>query len=239
MIKFFRKIRQKLAYENNLSKYSRYAIGEILLVVIGILIALQINNWNENRKNNTKEQFLLASINKEFKANKIQLDTVLFYHENALKSCEKLISMFPIDSERDNLDTISKHIFNTTQTWTFNPSQGSINGMINTSSFDIISNDELRGILVSWQDLVLDFQEGEILGRNVVYNQMDPFFSKNLDFDFNFKDPRNNLKVLETLNFEYLIRLRYLTLQEIYKPGTELEILEKNLDQIIELTQMN
>ena len=116
MIKFFRKIRQKLAYENNLSKYSRYAIGEILLVVIGILIALQINNWNENRKNNTKEQFLLASINKEFKANKIQLDTVLFYHENALKSCEKLISMFPIDSERDNLDTISKHIFNTTQT---------------------------------------------------------------------------------------------------------------------------
>ena len=111
--------------------------------------------------------------------------------------------------------------------------------MINTSSFDIISNDELRGILVSWQDLVLDFQEGEILGRNVVYNQMDPFFSKNLDFDFNFKDPRNNLKVLETLNFEYLIRLRYLTLQEIYKPGTELEILEKNLDQIIELTQMN
>ena len=50
MIKFFRKIRQQLLQENRFSKYLLYAIGEIVLVVIGILIALQINNWNENRK---------------------------------------------------------------------------------------------------------------------------------------------------------------------------------------------
>jgi len=49
MIKFFRKIRQNLLMENKTSKYFKYAIGEILLVVIGILIALQINNWNEKR----------------------------------------------------------------------------------------------------------------------------------------------------------------------------------------------
>jgi len=52
MIKFFRKIRQKLLQENRFSKYLLYAIGEIVLVVIGILIALQINNWNERRKTN-------------------------------------------------------------------------------------------------------------------------------------------------------------------------------------------
>jgi len=50
MIKFFRKIRQKLLTENKFSKYLLYAIGEIILVVIGILIALSINNWNEERK---------------------------------------------------------------------------------------------------------------------------------------------------------------------------------------------
>ena len=49
MIKIFRKIRQNLLMENKTSKYFKYAIGEILLVVIGILIALQINNWNEKR----------------------------------------------------------------------------------------------------------------------------------------------------------------------------------------------
>ena len=53
MIKFFRRIRQRLLSENNLSKYLIYAIGEILLVVIGILIALQINNWNN--KNNERQ----------------------------------------------------------------------------------------------------------------------------------------------------------------------------------------
>lgn len=50
MIKFFRKIRQNLLSEGKTGKYFKYAIGEIVLVVIGILIALQINNWNENRK---------------------------------------------------------------------------------------------------------------------------------------------------------------------------------------------
>ena len=56
MIKFFRKIRQNLLMENKTSKYFKYAIGEIILVVIGILIALQINNWNENRLK--KEQLI-------------------------------------------------------------------------------------------------------------------------------------------------------------------------------------
>ena len=50
MLRFFRNIRQKLAAENKVMAYLRYAIGEIILVVIGILIALQINNWNERRK---------------------------------------------------------------------------------------------------------------------------------------------------------------------------------------------
>ena len=54
MIKFFRKIRQNLLSEGKTEKYLKYAIGEIVLVVIGILIALQINNWNENRKTEIK-----------------------------------------------------------------------------------------------------------------------------------------------------------------------------------------
>ena len=64
MIKFFRKIRQNLLMQNKTSKYFKYAIGEIILVVIGILIALQINNWNENRKKETlKNEYRIALIN--------------------------------------------------------------------------------------------------------------------------------------------------------------------------------
>ncbi len=68
MLKFFRKIRQRLLSENRFSKYLLYAIGEIILVVIGILIALQINNWNENRKLDRERQNLIASLIEDFES---------------------------------------------------------------------------------------------------------------------------------------------------------------------------
>ena len=62
MIGFFRRIRKKLANQNKFIHYSRYAVGEILLVVIGILIALQVNTWNEARKTRNKELNYLSNI---------------------------------------------------------------------------------------------------------------------------------------------------------------------------------
>jgi tetratricopeptide (TPR) repeat protein len=62
MIKFFRKIRQKLLTESKFSKYLLYAIGEIFLVIIGILFALQINNWNSNKKAHQQELDLFAKL---------------------------------------------------------------------------------------------------------------------------------------------------------------------------------
>lgn len=68
MLPFFRKIRWRLATDNQFLKYSRYAIGEIVLVVIGILIALQINTWNEQRKNAVEETIILKSLIEDLKA---------------------------------------------------------------------------------------------------------------------------------------------------------------------------
>ncbi|MCO4822170.1 MAG: hypothetical protein KC469_08885, partial [Flavobacteriaceae bacterium] len=65
MIKFFRKIRYDLMEKNKTGKYFKYAIGEIILVVIGILIALQINNWNENKKLVVKEMKIVKEIKYE------------------------------------------------------------------------------------------------------------------------------------------------------------------------------
>lgn len=89
MIKFFRHIRQRLLSENKFSKYLIYAIGEIVLVVIGILIALQINNWNENRKNEDLEIAYLKGIQsnlvndideleRHFKGDTLKLDALSF-----------------------------------------------------------------------------------------------------------------------------------------------------------------
>ena len=69
MIKFFRHIRQNLIMKNQTGKYFKYAIGEIILVVIGILIALQINNWNENQKLEVQEYAIIQSFTDEIKNN--------------------------------------------------------------------------------------------------------------------------------------------------------------------------
>ena len=70
MILFFRKIRQKLLTQNKFSKYLFYAIGEIALVMIGILLALQINNRNEDAKNRVTEASYISSLHKDFLRNK-------------------------------------------------------------------------------------------------------------------------------------------------------------------------
>ena len=86
MTPFFRRIRQKLANENKFLKYSRYAIGEIVLVVIGILIALQINTWNENRQNHKKlTRYLYGSLINL----KDDLDGVNWYIDNLTDENEK------------------------------------------------------------------------------------------------------------------------------------------------------
>ncbi len=77
MIKFFRRIRQKLLSENKFSKYLIYAIGEIILVVIGILIALQINNWNEDRKNKSEMSAIYNSVIDEMETDIATLDKIL------------------------------------------------------------------------------------------------------------------------------------------------------------------
>lgn len=112
MIKFFRKIRQKLLSENKLSKYLLYALGEILLVVIGILIALQINTWNEERKSDNDKQKLMFALNQEFSTNKKALEIHLNgLHKNNAQ-LNKVINFsagsleIPVDSLRVNASSL-------------------------------------------------------------------------------------------------------------------------------------
>jgi len=75
MLKFFRTIRKKLIEEDNVRKYLLYAIGEILLVVIGILIALQVNNWNEARKERNKEAYYISELIIDLEKNYVEAKT--------------------------------------------------------------------------------------------------------------------------------------------------------------------
>jgi len=121
---------------------------------------------------------------------------------------------------------------------TFNPSQSSIVSLINSSSINIIRNEELRKLLVSWQDFTLDYQEDELLGRMVIYENFDKLVSGKMDFNFNFKDNRYDLNILESLELEYVIYLRKGTLENILNDG-QYETLENCINRIIEFTELD
>ncbi len=112
MIKFFRNIRQRLLSENKLSKYLLYAIGEIVLVVIGILIALQINNWNEGRKLENDKLKLMRNLKKELSINKESFEDYFLGIQKNNSQLNKVINFsagtieLPTDSLRNYISNL-------------------------------------------------------------------------------------------------------------------------------------
>jgi uncharacterized membrane protein YvbJ len=120
MIKFFRKIRQNMIKENKASKYMLYAIGEIVLVVIGILIALSINNWNESRIDRKLETAILKQLRSEFKSNLKQLDEKIGIRDYMMNSAIQLLANIDNPYIR-NVDSIEMHLAKTVPYTTFDP----------------------------------------------------------------------------------------------------------------------
>ena len=94
MIKFFRKIRQNLLSEGKTGKYLKYAFGEIILVVIGILIALQINNWNENKSNITQAKKHLETIKLNLQDDIIQAEKLLSETQTTIDYANDFLDQF-------------------------------------------------------------------------------------------------------------------------------------------------
>jgi hypothetical protein len=244
MIKFFRKIRYELMGKNKTGKYIKYAIGEIVLVVIGILIALSLNNWNENRISKNKEKLLLKELHNEFKFNKTQLDSVIYYHKRAFKCAENIMSKFPIDAKTINLDSLGYNTLYMGWVYTFNPSEGVTNALSSSSSFDLISNETLRKSLISWSDIVADYQEEELRAYYNYNNHLKPFEKKHMKYGNDYKqwynDPRLDLSFLETVEYENFVTDRYVDLDDIINNSAgELDLVIKTIDQIIELSNPN
>jgi hypothetical protein len=101
MIKFFRKFRQRMLLENKMGKYLLYASGEIILVVIGILIALQINNWNEVRKEQRLEEQLTDLLISDLKGKQREHFSDLKDTKNVIKSFYKTIDYWENEKEID------------------------------------------------------------------------------------------------------------------------------------------
>ena len=110
MITLFRKIRKSLLASGASRKYVYYAVGEIALVVIGILIALQINNWNEERKDRIIEQEYLIGLRAEFEYNFRDLEANIRINEMVMKETNEFIQVTGPSTQVNNIETIRQHV---------------------------------------------------------------------------------------------------------------------------------
>lgn len=153
MIKLFRNIRKNLLNEGKTSKYFKYAVGEIVLVVIGILIALSINNWNEEITNNKKQIDYLKSIKNEMQSNLNSLNNEENRILDVIKNKEVLLKVM---GSNEAIDSISdKTIVNLYQASfnipvVTNIETGAVNEIISSGGLQFIKNDSIRKLIASW-----------------------------------------------------------------------------------------
>ncbi|MFT6799046.1 MAG: hypothetical protein ACJAWA_001170 [Nonlabens sp.] len=148
MIKLFQKTRYDLMRKNNTKKYLKYALGEIALVVIGTLIALQLNNYNETLNQNNIEQNALDNLKLDFDYNKLELNksieetkkTINTGHTILNQTGNKREKTFEIDNLLEEAPVISQYFHQ----------NGFLMDLINSGNLGIINNNELRYRLSSW-----------------------------------------------------------------------------------------
>lgn len=182
MIRFFRNIRQKLAAENKVAKYLRYAIGEIFLVVIGILIALQINNWNEGRKNAAIEEEIISNLYKEFIHNKLVLKEVREVLNKSEQNCYLLMNL--MNKDRDFLSgyNIDSLLYYSLEFNSFNPSNNVFTEVLQSGRLGLIKNKDLINNLFDWQRMLGNNKYTYRIYQTFIEEQIMPYLNDNISF---------------------------------------------------------
>ncbi|WP_115124794.1 DUF6090 family protein [Marinirhabdus gelatinilytica] len=184
MIKFFRKIRQKMLTENKFSKYLIYAIGEIILVVIGILIALSINNWNEENKDNDFENEMLAQIQENLANDKKALNKIKIIFNNAISSSNKILEL---KRSEENLDSLKYWLADIIQFERFQPITNSYE-TLKSKGLDKVSNKELRMLLGAYYDDEINHVIKSVGDVEYSFNNDWIPIMKEIIVDFKFQD---------------------------------------------------
>jgi hypothetical protein len=197
MIKFFRKIRQQMLTENKFSKYMLYAIGEIILVVVGILIALQINKYNEVSKINLLEKDLLSEVKNGLEYDLEELNNAIDFHRSSLNSQDIIIDW--VDSKIDYDDSLGNHFLRTAFNYNVQFKEAPYE-TLKQIGLHIVKNDTLRNQISTLYDLKyknLDWWQED-------YEKIKSRFRNSFaDLGFGYKDKENrsdtNIIPIDTL----------------------------------------
>lgn len=198
MLTVFRKLRRRLLQQSKLTKYLVYAVGEIILVVIGILIALQVNKWNEARIRYNLETDVLNEIRAGLKTDLIDIEYNIGAHQRILESQIKVLEW--LNTDNPYTDTLSYHFARMNNSTVF-VSNDSPYESLKQIGIRLIKDDSLRDKITRVYDLDFDYYKDHV----VMYNEMviRGWYDVNSNyFDgtrFMFNNPDNRMTPLDTV----------------------------------------
>jgi hypothetical protein len=253
MIKFFRKIRFDLMEKNKTGKYFKYAIGEIVLVMIGILLALQVNTWNEQRKNNKQEILILKSFNNIIESDLIEFEKHLNRYTESSNSINYLIDH--IEQDLPFIDSLNIHFGNLSVSYQLKVNT-SVFENLKSKGFDLISNEVLKNEIISFydyaqNDLIFSYTNYYWIIDNAsktIYNKhFDAIYEPSSRDMYSLKENPlgNGLKiVMKPNNFEelkndkeFMYFIKSLRNQQYWFIITNATKMKKDLNNILELIE--
>lgn len=151
MINFFRKIRKQLLSDNKFSKYILYAVGEIVLVMIGILLAFQVNNWQDRRTRAKKEMSYLKDIKVNLEDDLKSIDSVVEFNDLKIDLTDSTFYALEQSSNpKIYMPTIVKYMYTLTMYEVFEPNRIAFENMVASENVDLITNTNLRSRLTQY-----------------------------------------------------------------------------------------
>jgi hypothetical protein len=169
--------------QNKVSSYFLYAIGEIALVMIGILLALQVNNWNENRKLKAQKAILLENLQQDFEENLNRLDLIISFLDDRQDYARQILYLLEtLPEEVDSIPTVFA-LERAGFVHFFNPTQPTYEEMKSSGTLSLISNKELKRVMSSYQTFLeytyrLEEKNSDIIQSfaDRILRYMDPDF---------------------------------------------------------------
>ena len=202
MLRFFRQVRHRLLDDNRFGKYLLYAIGEILLVVIGILIALQIDNWNDERKKQQSERQILQSLSDDFNANLSALDSSMDRIPQVIENYSRVLEYsVQLDSgmTREMKNTVMSTGFVLT-----NIVDGALISLLDSDRLEILRSDSLKRMLTAYPEQVRFFRRLESDLQEYVVDVQRPMVRSYLSLaDFLLVEPRFDEFKRKTFQSDY------------------------------------
>jgi len=203
-MKLFRRIRHKLILDNKKAQYLKYALGEIVLVVIGILIALQINNWNQAKKDDRALKEYLVKIKSNILEDKLELDSISEGRRQIGELCKKARTRILNKTEDEDLMLFMASGWAFTDIY-FNPNISGYEALKNSEYFGKINNTSLDSLLTRYHTVI-----GEIAVNERSYNEyvesqesyLSTQFDRSLVLAYAFV-PSDSLNIRATPQSEY------------------------------------